>query len=95
MTYRDGNAVKILAAERMGIRVSHSDVAQTALRGEPTASSAGQQIEIEACRLHNFIRGDGARMHAANKHAADILIEYGFDVPGIAPAAKTSRPAVN
>ncbi|MEJ6002546.1 hypothetical protein [Paucibacter soli] len=100
MSYGGANAVKILAAERMGITVALSDLAKSLLRGEAVDPSAGVAIEREAVRLHNAIRKDGTRLPVANRHAQDVLMEYGFEIPytspgAVAPASRLARPGVH
>jgi|JI8StandDraft_1071087.scaffolds.fasta_scaffold267994_2 hypothetical protein len=82
MNYGQAQAVKVLAAARMGIEVGDEETAKAMLSGAPVHAMFGARLEGEACRVHELIRTSEERVREANEHVAAITREYGFVIEG-------------
>lgn len=80
MNYGQSQALKVLAAERMGLKVSDAETAKALLSGSPVHVMLSARLEREACRLHNELRGSEDLVRQANGHVAELQREYGLSV---------------
>ena len=78
MTYGDAQAIKVLAAERLGLEVWCVDTARAMLRGDPVHAMRSAAVSAEGHRVHNQLCGDARKVSAANIHSEAIRAEYGF-----------------
>lgn len=78
MTYGDGQALMVLAAERMGLSPAMVEDAKKLLAGEAVHPIFGAAISQEACRMNNQLRHDATLIEAANGHVKALMAEYGF-----------------
>lgn len=78
MNYGQAQALKVLAAARMGLVVCEEDAALTMLKGLPVHAMVGARVEREACRVHEIMRTSQKRVRVANGHVADLQREYGL-----------------
>lgn len=78
MTYGDGNAIMIIAADRMGLSPALLDEAIKQLKGESIHPMTAAAIEKEACRMNDLVRQDDVLLAKANSHAQALKVEYGF-----------------
>ena len=91
MTYADANAIKILAADRMGFSPLLVDMATRQLQGEQIHPMDGAAMDTEASRIHNALRNNGALLPTANLHAESIKQEYGFSKTPAGPDPESLR----
>lgn len=82
MTYGDGQAIKILAADRMGLSPERLEDAKRLLEGKAIHPIVFAEIEREATRVHNIFAEDPGLLDKANAHGMAIAEEY-FGAPPI------------
>ena len=78
MTYGDGQALMVLAAERMGLSPAMLDDAKKLLEGKAIHPMTGAAISNEACRMNDQLRHDASLIEQANAHVKALATEYGF-----------------
>lgn len=79
-TVGDGDAIMILAAQRMGLEPIHVDDAKRHLEGGAIHPMTAAAIGNEAANVNNRLRHDAALIAKANIYAEHVKAEYGFDV---------------
>lgn len=77
-TYGDGEAIRILAAQAIGLTTHHAEVAKSWLAGKSVHPMTAAAMSKEATTLHNQIRCDESRVNAANTKAQEIKALYGW-----------------
>jgi hypothetical protein len=78
LTYGDGQALMVLAADRMGLSPAMLDDAKKLLEGKAVHPMTGAAISNEACRMNDHLRHDASLIEQANAHAKALATEYGF-----------------
>lgn len=79
-TIGDGDAIMILAAQRMGRNPLHVDDAKRQLEGGAIHPITAKAINTEAANSNNSLRHDATLIAQANIHAEHLKCEYGFSV---------------
>jgi len=96
VTYGDGQAIMVLAADRMGLSPSLVDEAIKLLKGVNVHPMISASISQEACRMNDLVRHDTNLVTQANSHVEALMGEYGFAEPkaGLdeAKAAQAKKP---
>lgn len=90
--YGDGIALKILAADRMGLNPGHIDNARKLLAGEKVHPMFLAQMERESVEMNEKIRHDPALVDSANLNVNAIAKEFGYSVPD--PAGESAGESV-
>lgn len=80
MTYGDGQAIIILAAEKMGLQPSLVDEAKRQLEGQGIHPMTGAAMEKEAADMNDRLRHDASLIQEANTFAEEIKVQYRFVV---------------
>ena len=78
MTYGDGQALMVLAAERMGLSPAMVEDAKKLLAGEAVHPIFWAAISQEACRMNDQLRHDAKLIEEANGHVKALMAEHGF-----------------
>ena len=78
MNYGQAQALKVLAAERLGLDPADTETAHKMLSGKPVHVMHSVRVSAEATRMHNLIRGDAGKVQAANEHVAALQREFGL-----------------
>lgn len=78
MNYGQSQALKVVAAHRMGLNPSCVNNAIAILMGLPVHPMFAASVEREATRIHNELALDESRVREANGHVANVMAEYGF-----------------
>ncbi|MBP8277573.1 MAG: hypothetical protein KAX55_11840 [Propionivibrio sp.] len=78
LTYGDGQALMVLAADRMGLSPAMLDDAKKLLEGKAVHPMTGAAISNEACRMNDQLRHDASLIEQANAHVKALATEYGF-----------------
>jgi hypothetical protein len=76
MTYGDAQALKVLAAERLGLNPSCVDIAKDQLNGKPVHPMLSAQLDKSATDMHNKIAADETLVARANEAFAEIQKQY-------------------
>ncbi len=76
MTYGDAQALKVLAAERLGLNPSCVDIAKDQLNGKPVHPMLSAQLDKAATNAHNQIAADETLVARANEAFAEIQNQY-------------------
>lgn len=85
LTYADACALKILAAERMGLKPSYVAEATSQLEGKPLHPMMGNALCRESTAIHHRFAIDEDAMRDGNEHVCKLMRDYGLYV----------RPALN
>lgn len=78
MTYGDAQALKVLAAERMGLNPSCIQIAHDQLNGKPVHPMLSAQLSKAADAIHNQLASDENMVAHANEVIKEIMKAY-FD----------------
>lgn len=78
MTYGDAQALKVLAAERMGLNPSCIQIAHDQLNGKPVHPMLSAQLGKAADAVHNQLSSDENMVARANDVIKEIMKVY-FD----------------
>ena len=78
MNYGQCQAVKVLAAHRIGLNPSCVDDAIALMMGRPVHPVIAASVEREAARIHNELAQDGSTVSTATTHVHALMAEYGF-----------------
>lgn len=78
ITYGDGMAIMIVAAQRLGLNPGHIDTARRQLEGRAVHPIDGAAMATEAVDMNNRMRHDASLIAKANEHAERLKAEYGF-----------------
>lgn len=78
--YGQWQALKVLAAERLGLVPSDVGTATGLLEGKTPHVMLFASLDKEASRVHNVIRGDAALVEKANGEVLALASQYGFKV---------------
>lgn len=78
MNYGQCQAVKVLAAHRMGLTATCTDDAIALMMGRPVHPMIAAAVEREAARIHNELAQDASTVNTANTHVHALMAEYGF-----------------
>lgn len=80
MTYGDAQALKVLAAERMGLNPSCIQIAHDQLNGKPIHPMLSAQLGKAADEIHNQLASDENMVARANEVIKEIMTKYGFNM---------------
>lgn len=78
MNYGQSQALKVLAAHRMGLTATCTDDAIALMMGRPVHPMIAAAIGREAARIHNELAQDASTVNTANTHVHALMAEYGF-----------------
>lgn len=76
MTYGDIQALKVLAAERLGLNPSCIEIAKDQLNGNPVHPMLSAQLSKAATDMHNKIAEDETLVARANDVFTEIQNQY-------------------
>jgi len=78
LTYCQSQALKVLAADKMGLNPQHVDDAQKMMRGCDVHPMTFASVEHQATQVHNELASDPEKVEQANHHVKTLLTEYGL-----------------
>lgn len=76
MTYGDAQALKVLAAERLGLDPACVDIAQDTLNGIPVHPMFSARLSSVATDMHNLIAADENLVARANEVVSETKNTY-------------------
>jgi len=76
MTYGDAQALKVLAADRLGLEPACVDFALDQLNGKPVPPMSSARLSKVATDMHNRIAADADLVARANVVVAEIKNTY-------------------
>jgi hypothetical protein len=79
-TYGELQAMKILAADELGLQPSDLGTAKDLMQGRQPHAMLLARMEREAVRIHNLIRGDVRLVQRANEQMKILAARYGLSV---------------
>ena len=78
LNYGQCQALKVLVADKMGLKSLHVDDAQKMMRGDSVHPIVFASVERQATLAHNEFAGDAEKVAQANRVGLILLAEYGL-----------------
>lgn len=79
MNYGQSQALKVLAAHRLGIGTIYVNDSTEMLMGKDVHPTTFAAVEKEAARINNILAQDVAKIAKANEIVITLLAEYGLE----------------